>query len=106
MTDLTNYDWSPKDPAEAINYGVDFSTILPASVTISACTIAVTLKNKVGLVTDLTLIGSASISGQTVTQRLGAGTDGAEYIVMFTMTASTGEIFKEPKCLNVAVKTC
>jgi hypothetical protein len=106
MNDLTNYEWSPKDPGEQINYGIDFSTILPAAVTISNCTVSVALKNGVGLVGDLVLIGSTSLSGQTATQRLSAGTDGAEYIVTFTITASTGEIFKEAKCLSVSVKTC
>ena len=64
--------------------------------TISTCTVAVSGDDSV-----LTAVTPATISNNTVSSVIDAGTVGNEYIVRFTMTTSSGKIFIDDWIVNV-----
>ena len=76
---------------ETKNYTWDFTSSLGASETISAAVCTASVYSGTDASPSSLLSGSASISGQTVSQLLTAGTLGVIYEVLCTITTSLGQ---------------
>jgi hypothetical protein len=94
--------FSPKDPAEVIFYGIDFSSMLADAETISSATpsIRALLKDDAG--TAAMLSGSASIVGKVVTQKEQGGLAGNTYRHGIAVVTSAGQTFVEAGDIAVA----
>jgi hypothetical protein len=94
--------FTPKDPAEAIYYGVDFASLLAVGETISSATVS----NRALVLTDAgsaaMLSGSPVIAGSVVTQKIIAGLAGNTYRIGFSVVTSVGQTFVEAGDLVVA----
>lgn len=91
MTDLA---WSPKDPAESLNYSIDWSKALPQGVTIASAEWSAT---PAGL--DLS---SPSHAQKATTVWISGGSAGLTYLVTCEITTSAGQTFQRSVRLPVA----
>jgi hypothetical protein len=98
--------FSSKSPAETIDIGFDFSNLVLNDLMISSASIDVTTETGIAAANTLTKVGSPSIVGKTILQRLSAGVVDNTYKLTATITASNGEIFSEANCIAVEEKAC
>lgn len=94
--------FAPKDPAEAVFYGIDFSALLADGETISSATPLLRALTKDDAGTAAMLSGSAVITGAVVTQKIINGLAGNTYRFGISITTSTGQIFIDAGDIAVA----
>lgn len=80
-----------KRPNEIRTETFDFTSRLAASETISTAVVTTAVYSGEAGATGLQLYGAATISGQTVTQRMGGGAAGVVYYVTCKIVTSTGQ---------------
>lgn len=93
--------FSPKDPAEAIFYGIDFAALLAAGETISSASVTIRVTKGTDATPSAMLSGSAVIDGTTVKHKLTGGVAGAVYQVGISIITSAGQTFVEAAPLQV-----
>jgi len=93
--------FSPKDPAEAIFYGIDFAALLATGETISSATVALRVTKGTDLAPAAMLSGSAVIDGSAVKQKLTGGVAGAVYQLGISIVTSNGQTFVEAAPLQI-----
>ena len=98
--------FTAKSPAEIIDIGFDLTNLIAALNTISTATIAVTIETGTAAANTLVLVGSPTIVGKTVLQRISQGVAGNTYLLTLTATESNGEIYSEANCITVENKKC
>jgi hypothetical protein len=84
-----------KDPDNARNYGVDWTDVLPDSVTLSTVVIVGT--------PGLTVDSGPSVTGSRGTARFSGGTIGSNYDVTFRATFSDGQT--DDRTITIPVRT-
>jgi len=72
-------------------YTFDFTSQLSASETISTQSVSAVVYSGTDASPSSIISGSASASGQKVTQKITAGTVGVTYLLTCTITTSTGQ---------------
>ena len=80
-----------KRPNEIRTETFDFTSRLAASETISTAVVTTAVYSGEAGAADLQLYGAATISGQTVTQRLGGGVLGVVYYVTCKIVTSAAQ---------------
>ena len=83
-----------KHVGETISQVFDFTSQLAVSETISTATTTATVYSGTDATPSGLISGAASISGAKVTQMLTDGTLGVTYLVVCTITTSTGQTLK------------
>jgi hypothetical protein len=89
-----NFD--PKRAAEAEIFTVDFGPRLAPGVTISSPVWSITPVDGIDPDAASMILGSASISGSTSSQLIGAGIPGLRYAPICTVQTSDGQTLVEP----------
>lgn len=97
--------WSPKDPQDIRDYWVDFTSLLPTGVTVTAATVTIAADQFTveAPYTDLTKVED-DIDSPRVRVRVEGGTP-EKYEVKFHITASDGQEFDLTKTLQVKERT-
>lgn len=98
--------FSSKSPSEVIDVGFDLSNLVLNDLTISTALIDVTIETGTANPSTLIKVGSPSIVGKTVLQRISQGVIANTYMLTLTATASNGETFSEAACIAVEEKLC
>lgn len=93
--------FSPKDPSEAIFYGVDFAALLDTVETISSATISIRVTKGTDATPTAMLSGGAVIDGTAVRQKIIGGVVGAVYQLGFSILTNTGQTFVEASPLQI-----
>jgi hypothetical protein len=92
---------SPKDPAEAIYYGIDFAANLGTGETISSATASIRVTSGTDASAAAMLSGAAVIDGSIVKQKLINGVAGCTYQFGLTVVTSAGQTLVEGAPLRV-----
>lgn len=99
--------FDPKSPSEVIDIGFDMTDLFDSpSVIIVSAVISVIVESGTALSNTLTLVGSPTISGRIVKQRITAGVVKNTYQIICTITCSNGEVMSEASCISVEDKAC
>lgn len=93
--------FSPKDPSEAIYYGIDFSALLGTGEMVSSATASIRVTAGVDASAAAMLSGSPTLSGGVVSQKLINGVAGCTYLFSISVVTSTGQTFVEAAPLTV-----
>lgn len=81
-----------KAPNETVTVGIGFSKRIPVGITITSCTVAVSVWEGTDPDAASMVSGSADISGDPmIRQDIGAGLDGVDYLVEARITLSNGQ---------------
>ena len=91
--------------AETIIETFDFKSRLAASETISTASTVCTVYAGTDASPSSVISGAATISGQTVTQKVTAGTEGVVYILACTITTSLGQTLVIDAYLTIVPNT-
>lgn len=91
----------PKDPAEAIYYGLDFARLLGDGETLSSATASIRVTSGTDAGAASMLSGSPIISGTIVKQLIINGVAGCTYRVGVLVVTSAGQTFVEAASLRV-----
>lgn len=88
--------FAPKDPAEAIYYGIDCDALLGIGETLSSCTASIRLASgsDPGPYAAM-LSGAVAIAGSIVKQKVQGGQAGNTYRLGFSIVTSAGQTFVE-----------
>lgn len=82
--------WSPKDPGEVDDRGLDFAALLESGETLTGTpTVTVTVLDGTDATPANIKSGAASISGSIVWQRLTGGVVGVSYKLKISVATST-----------------
>lgn len=94
-----------KQPGETFPVAIDFSApgALPDSVTISSA-VATAFDARTGATASSVLSGSATTTTTRATQKVTAGTDGADYHIKILITLSEGSVLEEDLVMEVREK--
>lgn len=97
--------WSPKDPQDVRDYWVDFTSLLPDTVTITAATVTVPA-DQAAPVAPFALLAKVNAATATpmVRARFSGGSPG-KYAIQYHVTASDGQEFDLTKTLEVKERT-
>jgi hypothetical protein len=97
--------WSPKDPQDIRDYWVDFTSLLPTGVTITAATVTIDPDQHpvTAPYTDLSKVEDDLATPQ-VRVRVEGGTP-EKYAIQYHVTASDGQQFDLTKTLQVKERT-
>ncbi len=82
---------SPKQAGETQTYQFDFSALLADGETISTQSVAASVYSGTDASPSAIISGSASASGDIVSQKITAGTEGVIYELTCTITTSAGQ---------------
>jgi hypothetical protein len=86
---------------ETTSVSFNFLSRLAVSETLSTATVTASVYSGVDASPSAIVSGSASISGSTVTQLVTAGTSGVTYVLLCTVTTSTGQTLQQSALLSV-----
>lgn len=86
-------DFSYKITTENEQFTFDFSPIMASSETISSASCTIEVKEGTDSNPNAIKVGSPSISGQTVAQRISGGLDGVIYRIEMTATTSLTNVY-------------
>jgi len=108
MVDRYKLPFSPKSPSEIIDIGFDISNLMTSDPfeTIASAVIEVETETGEALPNTLVLIGSPSIQGRTIVQRISQGVVDNTYLIKVTATLNNGEILQDGNCISIQEKTC
>lgn len=100
---MTHPAFSPKDPAEVLALGIDFSRQLDTGETISGATWSAT--QTATNITDATplVLGVSSVTGDVAAVRVSAGTAGCTYKLRVVVVTSNARTLVGCSYLPVAV---
>lgn len=98
---MSRLSFDQKGPSETTNVAFDFTSSMAAAETISTSTVAASTYSGTDANPSLIINGSASSSGQVVTQSLTAGTAGVTYLLTCTITTSAGQVLQLSGFLTV-----
>ena len=87
--------FSPKDPAEAIFYGISFAALLNTGETVSSSTVSLRALVREDPATAAMLSGAAILDGSTVKQKIIGGLAGNTYRLGISIVTSAGQTFVE-----------
>ena len=90
---MANY--STKDPAEIIFYGLNFGEMLSEGETITSATVACTTLIGTDASASAMPTGSVGINGTVVRSLVTGGVHGVTYKVTFTINTSSGQKLKD-----------
>ena len=93
--------FSPKDPAETLYYGIDFSALLGTGETITSATAAIRVTTGTDASPSSLLSGAPAISAGVVSQKVTGGVAGCTYLLGISITTSAGQTFVEAAPINV-----
>lgn len=85
-----------KHPDEIANFEFDMGAknVIPTGVTISSAVVTVSrVRGEEDGNPSAMILGAATFTGRTVTQKIGGGVNGATYLLTFTATGSDGGIY-------------
>ncbi len=85
--------FSYKLTTESEQFTFDFSTIIASGETISSAAIVVEVKDGTDPTPSAIVIGSPTISGSRVAQRIAGGLDGVTYRLEMTITTSLTNVY-------------
>lgn len=88
---MSRLSFDQKGPLETVSLAFDFTSSLAAAETISTKAVVVTTYSGTDAAPSSLLNGSASSSGQVVTQSITAGVAGVTYLLTCTITTSAGQ---------------
>ena len=88
---MSRVTFEGKLSAETVIETFDFTSRLAASETISTASVVCTVYSGTDASPSSVISGSATISGQKVTQKVTAGTEGVTYLLACTITTSLGQ---------------
>lgn len=94
-------DYDVQNPGEVEFFGMDFANVLAAGETIASASVTLTDINGIDTGAQSHVIGTASISGTKVTQKLSGLLAGCYYLVLFTVITSAGqtiELYSRVRC--------
>lgn len=101
MSEITATPRWVKAPAEVRNYTMDFANDLDAGETISSVDSVTALRQKgAGSI----VIGAPALNGAQVQVSVSGGTDGDEYLLLFKVNTSTGELKQNNGPLRINVE--
>ena len=81
----------PKLVGETVTETFDFTSRLAASETLSSPVVTAAVYSGTDATPSAVISGSASVSGQKVTQKVTAGTSGVVYLLTCTVSTSTSQ---------------
>ena len=93
--------FSPKDPTEAIYYGIDCAALLGTGETVSSTTPSIRALTFADASEASMLSGAAVIDGSVVKQKIIAGLAGNTYRLGFAVVTSLGQTFVEAADIKV-----
>lgn len=93
--------YTPKDPTEAIFYGIDFSALLGTGENIAAANSDIRVVSGQDPGSNAMLLGNPVIGGSIVKQLIGGGVAEVVYLFSMSITTSTGQTFVESAQLKV-----
>lgn len=100
-----NTTFSPKSPAEAIFYGIDFGPLLGTGESVSSASAHIRATQGADEGAAGMLDGAASIAGAVVRQKVRGGVAGVTYQLAATVVTTSGQVFVEAVPLRVLEKT-
>lgn len=95
----------PKAPGETKLYSFDFTSQLSAAETISTKSTAATVYSGTDSSPSSIVNGSATSSGQVVTQSITGGTLGVTYVLTVTITTSLSQTLQMSALLTIVAGT-
>jgi len=95
----------PKAPNEVQTYSFDFTSRLAASETISTKVVTASVYSGTDASPESIIYGAASSSGAIVSQKIGAGVLGVTYLLVCSITTSTGQVLQLGAYLVIAPET-
>jgi hypothetical protein len=95
----------PKRPDERKTYTFDFTSQLSSSETISAAATTATVYSGTDPSPQTIVYASATISGQTVTQKIAGGTLGVIYQVVCAITTSSSQVLQMTGLIAIVGET-
>ena len=93
--------FTPKDPAEALFYGIDFSNLLGSGETITSATASMRVVSGTDAAPSAMLSGSPVVNGGIVSHKLTGGVAGVVYLLGLTIYTSAGQTIIEAAPLTV-----
>lgn len=89
---------------ETLTLTFNFISRCTAAETISSASVVATVYSGTDASPSAILSGSAAISGQTVTQKVTAGTEGVTYYLLCSATTSTSQVLQLGGYLTIVPK--
>tara|TARA_R110000868_G_scaffold233900_1_gene487609 strand:+ start:76 stop:384 length:309 start_codon:yes stop_codon:yes gene_type:complete len=90
---------------ETLTLTFNFISRCAAAETISSASVVATVYSGTDTSPQSIVSGSPTISGQTVTQKITAGTEGVTYYLLCSATTSTSQVLQLGGYLTIAPKT-
>lgn len=97
--------FTPKDPAEAIFYGIDFSALLEAAETVSSATVSIRATVMEDSNATALLSGNAVIEANIIKQKIVGGLPGNTYRLAVSVVTNLGQTFVEAQDIAIIAET-